>query len=38
MKTIGVVGAGFYGAYIALKLADREFRRNVLNDYAGFSI
>ena len=23
MKTIGVVGAGFYGAYIALKLADK---------------
>ena len=23
MKTIGIVGAGFYGAYIALKLADK---------------
>ena len=23
MKTIGVIGAGFYGAYIALKLADK---------------
>ena len=26
MKTIGVVGAGFYGAYIALKLADKGHR------------
>ena len=26
MKTIGVVGAGFYGAYIALKLADRRHK------------
>ena len=23
MKTIGIVGVGFYGAYIALKLADK---------------
>ena len=26
MKTIGVVGAGFYGVYIALKLADKGHR------------
>ena len=26
MKTIGVVGAGFYGAYIALKLVDKGHR------------